>query len=51
MAGNFLDSTCGEYNPDTDKCDSVPPLPQISKKLKIKNRYIKNLVDIFESIE
>ena len=51
VMGNYIDSTCGDYNPDTDKCEKMPPLPKIDKKLKVKNKFIKNLVNIFESLE
>ncbi|KAI2805899.1 hypothetical protein BLOT_004908, partial [Blomia tropicalis] len=34
VMGNYIDSTCGDYNPDTDKCEKMPPLPKIDKKLK-----------------
>ncbi|KAH9530325.1 hypothetical protein DERF_004137 [Dermatophagoides farinae] len=49
VVGNFLDSTCGEYNLDTDKCEKLAPLPVKNLKPHSKN-FVTNLVDIFKTV-
>lgn len=48
VMGNFVDSSCGEYVADSDKCDQLPPIPKLM--LKTKKSFLYNLVDIFESV-
>ncbi|KAH9414308.1 hypothetical protein DERP_008507 [Dermatophagoides pteronyssinus] len=49
VVGNFLDSTCGEYNLDTDKCEQLPSLP-IENLRPYSKSFVTNLVDIFENV-
>lgn len=45
-SGNFMNELCGEY--DDARCAQMPPLPDV--KLESKGNYLRNLVEIFESI-
>ena len=51
VMGNYIDTSCGEYNPDTDRCEKLGPPPRPPKGAKAKNSFIKNLVDIFDTLD
>ena len=51
VMGNYIDSSCGQYSADNDSCDKLGSPPKPSKEDKKKNKFIKNLVDIFDSID
>lgn len=48
VLGNFLDSSCGEYDLDSDKCDQLPSLAKVKAK---SNNFVTNLVDVFKSVD
>lgn len=50
VMGNYVDSSCGEYNAESDRCEKLGPPPKPAKNSKAK-KFITNLVDIFDSIE
>lgn len=48
--GNTMDSLCGDYTPDSDKCSTLPPLPKIKNPSK-NGTFLINLIEIFDSIQ
>jgi len=54
VTGNYIDSTCGDYNEDSDRCEKLGPPSKIkgSKPKGSRNsHFIRNLVEIFDSIQ
>ncbi|KPM07250.1 hypothetical protein QR98_0057390 [Sarcoptes scabiei] len=47
VTGNFMNSMCGEYNSDSDKCDHLPTL---TKSKPISTNFVTNIVDFFNSV-